>query len=117
MDLRDLVRALLSYDGLAAREWVQQAERSGFAWSKTAQPADVDDRELSLAAALVELMAGRHGQGVPAWVPNAPSLSEPLFLVRAAERMPRLRAACMNDGPEPLRRRGFFAPEEFLTAA
>jgi hypothetical protein len=31
--------------------------------------------------------------------------------------MPRLRRLCESEGPEPLRRRGLFAPPEFLTHA
>lgn len=117
MDLRDLVRALLRYDALGAREWMLAAERAGFAWSEVAAPRGLDEKGHALAAGLVELMAERTEQPPPAWVANAPTLREPLFLVRAAEKLPRLRDECMNEGPAALRRRGFLAPAEFLKAA
>jgi hypothetical protein len=43
--------------------------------------------------------------------------AEAVFLVRAAESMPRLRRLCEEQSPEPLRRRRLLAPPDFLTAA
>ncbi|MEE8583936.1 MAG: hypothetical protein V3T83_03695 [Acidobacteriota bacterium] len=44
-------------------------------------------------------------------------VEEPVYLVRAALSMPRLRRLCRQEGPEPLRWRGILAPPEFLTMA
>jgi hypothetical protein len=41
-------------------------------------------------------------------------LPEPIFLLEAAARMKRLRALCETQSPEPLRKRGFYAPPNFL---
>jgi hypothetical protein len=117
MDLRDLVGALLAYDALAARQWVTDAERSGFDWSAVPRPKDLDPTASALAAGVTELMAVRSGQSPPAWTASVPAAPERVFLVRSAAAMPRLRALCEQEGPEPLRRRGLFAPPEFLTAA
>jgi hypothetical protein len=43
--------------------------------------------------------------------------SEPVFLPKAAARMKRLRALCEAQAPEPLRKRGLYAPPDFLTFA
>jgi hypothetical protein len=40
-----------------------------------------------------------------------------MFVVKSAETMPRLRHLCETQSPEPLRRRGFLAPPDFLTFA
>lgn len=117
MDLRDLVNALLAYDALAARQWVADAERSGFDWSHVPRPKNLDATGSALAAGLIEIMAGRTGQSAPAWTASVPAAPERIFLVRSAAVMPRLRVLCEQEGPEPLRRRGLFAPPEFLTAA
>jgi hypothetical protein len=117
MDLLDLVNALLSYDALTARQWLADAERSGFAWSKVSAPAGLDPTASALAAGVTELLASRAGQPAPAWTAKVPAAPQGVFLVRAAETMPRLRALCEREGPEPLRRRRLFAPPEFLTLA
>lgn len=117
MDLLDLIEALLAYDALSARQWVADAERSGFDWSQAPPPPGLDPTASALAAGVTELMAARSGQSAPAWTASVPAAPERLFLVRSAAAMPRLRALCEREGPEPLRRRGLFAPPEFLTAA
>ena len=117
MDLRDLVHALLSRDALRARQWVADAERSGFDWSAVPPPRALDPLGLALGAALVEMMAARHGRPVPSWTSSVPAAPQRIFLVQAAEFLPRLRRLCEEEGPEPLRRRGLLAPPDFLTAA
>lgn len=117
MDLLDLVNALLSYDALTARQWLADAQRSGFTWSKVPAPSGLDPTASALAAGVAELLASRAGQPPPAWTAKIPAAPKGVFLVRAAETMPRLRVLCEQEGPEPLRRRRLFAPPEFLTLA
>lgn len=117
MDILDLVKALLSYDALTARQWLADAERSGFAWSRVPPPSGLDATASALAAGVTELLASRAGQAPPAWTARVPAAPERIFLVRAAATMPRLRDLCEREGPEPLRRRGLLAPPEFLTLA
>lgn len=117
MDLRDLVQALLRFDALTARQWLADATKSGVVWSKVAHPFGLDETESALAAGVVELLASRAGQPPPSWAAAIPAAPRTLFLVRAAATMPRLRAACEQEGPEPLRRRGLLAPPDFLTIA
>lgn len=117
MDLRDLVQALLEYDSLTARQWLADAHRSGLNWAEVPSPQGLNPTARALAAGVVELLASRAGQASPAWTASVPPAPERRFLVRAAQTMPRLRASCETEGPEPLRKRGFLAPPEFLTVA
>lgn len=117
MDLRDLVRSLLAQDALSARQWVADARRAGVSWSKVPQPEGLSPEAMVVAAGVVEMMAGRAGEPPPPWTCNVEASPRPILMVRAAETMPRLRALCEREGPEPLRRRGVLAPPEFLTVA
>ena len=117
MELRDLVRALLSYDTLAARQWVADAARAEIDWTAVQRPADLDPTGMAVAAGIVETLAKRAGQRTAAWTGDVPAAPERVFLVRAAQNMPRLRRMCEEEGPEPLRRRRLLAPPDFLTAA
>lgn len=117
MDLVDLVHALVSREALSARQWIADAERSGFDWTRVAEPPGLDPLPRAVAAAVVEMMAERRGRPAPSWTAAVPAAPQPLFLVRAAESLPRLRRLCEEEGPEPLRRRGLLAPPDFLTAA
>ena len=115
MDLRDLIIALMSYDAVAARQWVTDAMSLPIQWSRVARPQGVRDEELAVAAGVVELLAQRMGQPPPLWTRDVGPSPTRLYLVRAAESMPRLRALCEREGPEPLRKRHILAPPEFLT--
>ena len=115
MDLHDLIRALLVYDTLAARQWVADSLRKHFDWSTLPEPLDLDAVSMTIAAGVAELLAGRIGQKPPAWTSAVQAIPSPIVLVKAALTMPRLRRLCEEEGPEPLRRRGILAPPEFLT--
>ena len=117
MDIRDLVGALLAFDTLTARQWVADALRAGLRWSLVSRPRHLSRRELVVAAAVVELLAERTGQEPPRWTEKVAVAHEQIWLVRAAQSMPRLRRLCEEEGPLPLRRRGIFAPPDFLSVA
>ena len=117
MELDDLVRALLSGETLVARQWVADAARARYDWSAVPAPSTADPTYRAVAAGIVELLAARNGQEPAAWTAAVPAAPETVYLVRAARTMPRLRRACEQEGPEPLRRRGVLAPADFLTAA
>jgi hypothetical protein len=117
MDLRELVRAILSYDALTARQWVADSLRQGVVWTSMPQPTDLDEVGMGVAAGVVELLASRAGQVPPSWVRTIEASRTPVYLVKAALTMPRLRRLCEEEGPEPLRRRGILAPPEFLKVA
>jgi len=117
VDLKELVQALLRFDGLSARQWLADAVRSGLVWSEVPAPVGLDATESAVAAGIAELLASRAGQSPPRWTARIPPAPQKLFLVRAAATMPRLRAVCEQEGPEPLRRRGLLAPPDFLSIA
>jgi len=117
MEVRDLVQSLMEGDALNARQWVADATRAHVSWISVPIPQGLDTVGLVVAAGIVELLAGRDGQEPPTWTKAVGEAPEPVFLVRAARHLPRLRRLCEEDGPEPLRRRHLLAPPGFLTAA
>jgi hypothetical protein len=117
VELRVLVAALLAYDTLAVRQWVHDATRARLDWPGVRAPEGLDPLGMAVAAGVTEVLAARSGQSPPAWTARVVAAPEPIFLVRAAAEMPHLRRSCQEDGPEPLRRRGVYAPPEFLTSA
>ncbi len=117
MELLDLVRALRDGDALAARQWVADAVRSRLDLESLARPAGQDAVAMAIAAGTVELLAERWRQRPPDWTAAVPPAPEPVLLVKAAARLPRLRRTCETEGPAPLRRRRLLAPPDFLTVA
>lgn len=117
MDLRDLVESLLARDALRARQWAADAVREGLIWTNMPHPVGWGALELAVAAGVVELFASRSRQTPPPWTATVGGAPEALYLVRAAETMPRLRRLCETEGPESLRVRRIYAPPDFLTAA
>ena len=117
MNLSDLVRALLSFDALVARQWVTDSLRQGILWASIPEPTDLDPVGLGVAAGVAELLAARAGQSPPPWAGTVEVAPTAVYLVKAARTMPRLRQLCEQEGPEPLRRRRILAPPEFLQVA
>ncbi|HVR40515.1 MAG TPA: hypothetical protein VMU84_15570 [Thermoanaerobaculia bacterium] len=114
MNLADLVHAVLTGDLLAARQWIADANREHVRWDHFERPSELDDRELTVAAALAELLAARAGTSAPRWTATIGAHDEPLFLDRDLEQMSRTRAHAIADAPEPLRKRNLFALPDFL---
>lgn len=117
MDLRDLVAALLRHDALTARQWVADASRQAMDWTRVSRPVAWDQLDLAVAAGVEELLASRANRTPPAWTRAVGRAPVPVYLVRAADTMPRLRRSCETEGPQPLRSRQIYAPPEFLTMA
>ncbi|MEA2240249.1 MAG: hypothetical protein QOC81_4973 [Thermoanaerobaculia bacterium] len=114
MELVDLVRAILSGDLLTARQWVADSQRARVQWEQFAQPAGLDEREMTVAAGLAELLAERAGTPPPPWTTSVGSQKEPLVLDPGLERMPRTFEQAKRNGPEPLRKRNLIASPDFL---
>jgi hypothetical protein len=114
--LEQMARAALERDSLGLREMALEFLSAFPKLEAVPEPEFTDPRLRAIAAGLVELFAVRRSQASPAWTRDV-SRTEPFFLVRAAERMPRLRALCEAESPEPLKRRGFYAPPNFLEFA
>lgn len=117
MDIRDLVHALLAGDILTARQWVADAQRMGVQWQSLEAPADLNDLELSVAAAVVELLASRAGQMPPPWTMDIGAVGELLVLDPGLDQMPRSFARAKATGPEALLKRNIVALPDFLAVA
>jgi hypothetical protein len=117
MELRDLIDAILAGDLLAARQWVADAQRAHVHWATLECPSDFVGRQLTLAAALVELLASRAGETPPIWTRSVGAEREPVILDPGLEDMPRSLAQAKICGPEPLRKRNLVALPDFLAVA
>ena len=115
--LEELAEAVLRRESLLARSLSQDFLRETKDLHAVPQPAVEDKRLLVAAAAIIELLAARSHQEPPDWTGDIGPLTEPIFLVEAAERMTRLRTLCETQAPEPLRKRRLYAPPNFLTFA
>ena len=117
MDIRELVRALMRGDLLTARQFVADAQRSEFRWEMVTEPADLNNVEMVIAAAVVELLAQRAETPAPQWTHRVAGLGEPLILDPGLDGMPRSFARAKIDGPEPLLKRNLVALPDFLAVA
>ncbi|NNJ13692.1 hypothetical protein EKD04_025535 [Chloroflexales bacterium ZM16-3] len=115
--IHELAAALLARDDFRLRLRTQSWLRARPSFRTVAVPDTNDPRILVAAAALIELLAERAGQPPPAWTATIGSLPEPFFAVAWAERPGFTRDLCLNESPEPLKRRNIFAPPTFLMMA
>jgi predicted secreted protein len=112
-----LALAALNYESLQLRSLTQDLLRANAKLNATPRPTTNDPRLLAIAASLIELLALRQHQSPPAWAKDIAPLNEPIFLVKAAETMKHLRTLCETQSPEPMRKRGLYAPPNFLEFA
>jgi hypothetical protein len=117
MDICDLVDAVLDGDLLTARQWVTDARRDAVRFEHLQCPNHLAGRRLTVAAALVELLADRAGETPPRWTHSVGAEREPLVLDPGLEEMPRSFARARAFGPEPLRKRNLLALPDFLDVA
>lgn len=115
--IEKIAEAALQGDGLMTRSLVQDFFRSHPRLTELSKPATEDQRLLAIAASLLELFALRLKQEPPSWTRGVGPLTKPIFLLKSAASMPRLRALCETESPEPLRKRGFYAPPNYLELA
>lgn len=115
--IEQLAQAALERDHLKLRSLVQDLTREKIDWSRIPRPSTNNARLLVVSAALVELLAQRNNQGLPAWTKEIGPLKEPFFLLESAAGMKRLRLLCETQSPEPMRKRLLFAPPHFLEFA
>jgi hypothetical protein len=113
-DIEHLAEAAMSGDTLRLRSLAQDWLRTSPSLHDVERPHSTNPEILSIAAALVELFAQRRHEGIPEWVKQTGALKRPLFLVKSATKMKRLRELCERESPEPFRKRNLFAPPTFL---
>jgi hypothetical protein len=112
--IQQIARSALAGDALATRSLVQDWLASSPQLADIPRPMSDDQTELSLAAALAELLAGRLGQSPPTWTADVGPAPRPTHLLRSAITMRRLRETCEAQSPLPLRQRLFYAPANYL---
>ncbi len=115
VQIEQIARAALQRDSLELRSLVQDFLRSQPELANVSPPQTDDKQLLSLSAALLELLALRTGQTPPAWTAAVGPIKEPFYLLKSATQMKRLRQLCRQESPEPLRKRSFYAPPDYLT--
>jgi hypothetical protein len=115
--IEQMAEAALNGESLLLRSLTQDLLREQPSLSECPKPQTNDSRLLAAAASLVELFALRLGQTPPQWAKDVGALPEPIHLLKAAASMKRLRELCETESPEPLRKRGFYAPPNFLEFA
>lgn len=115
--IEQIATAILHDDSLAARALVQDFLREQPVLAEITQPETDDRQVLAITASLLELFAQRTDQPAPGWTQQIGPVEQPIFLIRAAAHMRRLRDLCQDAAPEPLRRRRLYAPPDYLAFA
>jgi hypothetical protein len=117
ISIEQLAEAAINHNALLLRSLTQDLLRERSPLSAYPRPLVVDTRTLAAAASLIELFAERLHQEPPEWCREIGPLPEPMYLLEAASTMKHLRELCEEHSPEPLRKRGFYAPPNFLVSA
>jgi hypothetical protein len=112
-----IAHAILTYDVYRVSGLVQEWLRYDLPFPDVPRPETDDLRVLTVAAAVVELLATRAHQKPPAWVADVGTLDEPFFVMRLSPKEVYTRNLCLTEAPEPLKRRNIFAPPNYLTFA
>ena len=115
--IEQLAEAAINHEALLLRSLMQDFLRERPNLREYSRPTAVSFETLAAAASLVELLAERLNQEPPSWTNDVGALPQPIHLVKSAATMKHLRALCEQESPEPLRKRGFFAPPNFLKSA
>ena len=117
VQIEQIADAALKGEGVTARSLTQDFFRGDPHLADIPKPDINDVRLLVACASLLELFASRLEQEAPTWTNSVEPLPEPVFLVKAAATMKRLRELCEKESPEPLRKRGLLAPPNYLEFA
>ncbi len=112
--IEQIAKAALNEDSLQVRSLVQDFLGALPHLADIAQPAVTDQRLLATAASFLELFADRLNQPAPSWTAQIGPVPEPIYLLKAAATMKRLRHLCETESPAPLRKRNLYAPPNYL---
>ena len=117
VSIEQLAEAAMNRESLLLRSLAQDWLRGRQRFDLIPRPNLTDRNLMAIAASLVEMFAERAGHAAPAWTKDAPPATHPLFLLREAQNMKRLRKLCEEQSPAALRRRHIFATPNFLEFA
>jgi len=120
--IEQVAAAALAGESLLTRHLALTFLRETDCLSDIPQPTVKEPHVLALSAAFVELFAQRRGEQSPAWTEKIKRYEanetlpydEPIFLFRCKPESNTYRL-CLETAPNPLRKRGFFAPYNYLT--
>jgi len=112
--IEQLAAAALAGNALGLRSLVQDWLLQDSPMFECPMPSTQSLELLAISAGLLELLAERTGQSPPDWTRTIGASDRPIYLLRAAAHMPRLRELCETQSPPPLRQRRVFAPPNFL---
>lgn len=115
--VEQIVQAALAQEALQLRSLIQQFLRNNPHFEELPPFSSEDPIKFALAAAIIELLAEQTEQVPPSWTMMTETLPEPMFLLKSATGMKRLRQLCIEESPLPLRKRGFYAPPNYLNFA
>jgi hypothetical protein len=115
--VNQIIDAALAQEALRLRELIQQFGRMKPDFAELPPVASDDPVRFALGAAIIELLAEQANQEPPLWTATAPSLAEPMFLLKSVTKMKHLRQLCLEQSPPPLKKRGFYAPPNYLSFA
>jgi hypothetical protein len=115
--IEELAEAAINQDSLWLRSLTQDFLYEHPDLRACPRPRTSDMKILAAAESLIELFAQRLHEEPPPWTNEIGALPEPIYLVKAAATMKRRRALCEQQAPESLRKRGFYAPPNFLESA
>lgn len=113
--IEEVAATALTYHGLQVRSLLQEFLHQDAVLADIPQPETSDRNILALSAAFLELLGDRAKVQAPAWTTQIGPAAQPIFLIEAAARMPRLRQLCEQEAPDPLRKRKIYAPPNYLT--
>jgi hypothetical protein len=117
VQIEQLAEAILKKESITVRSLVQDFFSENPCLTDIPRPSVDEANLLAASASLLELFASRLGQEAPAWTKTIGPLPEPIFLLKAAATMKHLRELCERESPEPLRKRGIYAPPNYLEFA
>jgi len=106
----------LAREGVITRHLTQTFLRQTPRLDQVEQPNIKDFDILAISAALLELFAERRFDTPPKWTAKTEREGAPLFLLTCKPRTFTYRL-CIDTSPPPLRKRGLYAPENYLTFA
>ncbi len=112
--IEQIAKAALNRDSVQARSLTQEFFREEASLVDIPKPEVANQQVIVMTAALLELFASRMKQEAPSWTAEVGPLLEPIFLLKAAETMKRLRRLCETEAPEPLKKRRLYAPPNYL---
>lgn len=117
VQIEQIAKAALEQESLEVRSLVQEFLRSQPQLVNIPRPKIDDESILAMSAALLELLALRTGQIPPTWTATIGPVKEPVYLLKSVAQMKRLQQLCHQESPEPLRKRRFYAPPDYLAFA